>query len=78
MLVWAFGPAPFKMRWIYAGALYKDDDATLDDLREAVTTLEETKRITRRVLGGTHPITDGIGYDLRMARATLTAREPNK
>ena len=27
------------------GALYKDDGATLDDLREAVTTLEETERI---------------------------------
>ena len=66
------------MRWTYALTLYRADGATLDDLCVAVTTLEETKRITRRVLGGTHPITDGIGYDLRMARATLTAREPNK
>ena len=27
-------------RRIYAEALYKDSDATLDDIREAVTTLE--------------------------------------
>ena len=39
-----------RMRKIYAGALYKDG-ATLDDLREAVTTLEEIERIARRVLG---------------------------
>ena len=31
-----------RMRWIYAKALYLDPGATLDDLREAVTTLEET------------------------------------
>ena len=30
-----------KMRWNYAKALYKDPGATLDDLREAVTTLED-------------------------------------
>ena len=35
-----------KMRWNYADALYKDDDAaTLDDVREAVTTLEDLERI---------------------------------
>ena len=33
-----------KMRWIYAKALYKDPGATLDDLREAVTTLEDCNR----------------------------------
>ena len=36
------------MRWIYAMALYKDDGATLDDLREAVMTLENTERTARR------------------------------
>ena len=30
-----------KMQWVYAAALFNDTDATLDDLREAVTTLEE-------------------------------------
>ena len=52
-----------------------DANATLDDLREAVTTLEETEPIARRVLGGAHPVTRGIENDLREARAALGARE---
>ena len=63
------------MRWIYATALYLDDDATLNDLREAVTTLEETERTARRVFGGEHPNVAGIGISLREARAALRARE---
>ena len=54
---------------------YVDPDATLDDLREAVTTLEVAERIARRVLGGAHPSTMGIGAALREARAALRARE---
>ena len=57
------------MRWTYAEALYKDGDATLDDLRQSVTALENTEQTARRVLGGTHPITLGIGFSLREARA---------
>ena len=64
-----------RMRRIYALALYEDPAATLDDLREAVTTLEDTIRIARRVLGGVHPTTEGIEQDLRDARAALRARE---
>ena len=60
---------------IYAEALYSDDDATLDDLREAVTTLEETERIARRVLGGAHPTTVEIEEHLRNSRTALRARE---
>ena len=63
------------MRWIYAEALYKDPGATLNDLREAVTTLEDAKRIARRVLGSAHPTTAGIEKSLREARAALRARE---
>ena len=59
----------------YGQALYLDTDATLDDLREAVTTLEETKQIARRVLGGAHPLTRGIEGDMRNARAALRARD---
>ena len=64
-----------RMRWIYGDALYEADGATLDDLREAVTTLEDVERIARRVLGGTHPTTGKIGDNLRGARAILHKRE---
>ena len=63
------------MRWIYAEALYKDGSATLDDLREAVTMLEETAQTARRVFGGAHPITANIELHLQGARAALRARE---
>ena len=63
-----------RMRWYYALALYEDTRATLDDLREAVTTLEDTERIARRVLGGAHPRTVLIEDLLRCARAALGAR----
>ena len=52
-----------------------DAGATLDHIREAVTTLEDTDRIARRVLGGENPTTLRIGVSLRDARAALSARE---
>ena len=64
-----------KVRWIYAMALHSDADAAIDDIREAVTTLKDAERIARRVLGGAHPTTTGIEYELRDARAALRARE---
>ena len=64
-----------RPRSTYAEALYRDGDATLDDLSEAVTTLEDTERIARRVLGGGHPFVTGIERSLRNARAALHARE---
>ena len=63
------------MSWCYAKARCTDPDATLDDRREAVTTLEDTERIARRVLGGAHPHTKGIEESLRAARAVLRASE---
>ena len=63
------------MRSIHANVLFADPGATLDDLREAVETLEETKRTARRVMGGSHPITVHIEPFLRTARAALAARE---
>ena len=57
------------------GQVLCHDGATLDDLREAVTTLEETERTARRVFGGAHPLTTGIEGDLRNSRAVLRARE---
>ena len=67
--------ATLRTRWIYATALYENPSATLDDLRESVTTLEETALIARRVLGGAHPLTSAIEGDLREPRAALRARE---
>ena len=64
-----------KMRWVYAEVLYKADGATLDDLRESVTTLEDLERTTRRVMGGAHPITGGVEITLRNAQAALVACE---
>jgi hypothetical protein len=64
-----------KMRWCYAQSLCQDPAATLDDLREAVTTLEEIERIARRVLGGAHPLTTDFERDLQKARAAPRARE---
>ncbi|CAH0371642.1 unnamed protein product [Pelagomonas calceolata] len=63
-----------RLRWNYAKGLYKNSAATLDDLREAVNTLEDAGRTARQVLGGAHPLTEGIKGDLRWSsRAILTA-----
>ena len=58
-----------------AGRCYEDSDATLDDLREAVTTIEDVQRTTRRVFGGAHPLAAKIEDTLKKARAALHARE---
>ena len=63
------------LRMNYGRALYEDDGATLDELREAATTLEETERTARRIMGGAHPLVARIQYHLRKARAALRARE---
>ena len=62
-----------RMRELYACGLYADVDATLEDLREAVTTLEDTAQTARRVFGGTHPLTEDIERSLRLARAAKEA-----
>ena len=64
-----------KMRRYYAIALYRDAGASLNDLREAVTTLEDVVPIARRVLGGAHPVVSTLEESLRDARAALRARE---
>jgi len=64
-----------RPRLNYAEALYRDGDATLEDLNEAVTTLEEIEPTARRVLGGAHPLVGSIEEDLQNARAALRARE---
>jgi len=64
-----------RMRWNYARTLYENPGATIDDVREAVTTLEETERTARRVLGGAHPSATVIGNSLRESRVALLACE---
>ena len=60
---------------MYAQTLYKDECATLDDLREAVATLEDSERTARRVLGGAHPTVAAIERTLGEARAALRAAD---
>ena len=52
-----------------------DASATLDDLREALNTLEEIEPTARRVFGGAHPTTMQMVQDLQKVRAILRARE---
>ena len=49
-----------RVKLTYVTALGLDTGATLDDVREAVTTLVDLERTARRVLGGAHPVTGGI------------------
>ena len=56
-------------------ALYNDKAATLDDLREAVTTLEEIERTMQRIFGNAHPVVLDVEQHLKKSRAALCARE---
>ena len=58
----------FRMKGCYAEALFMDAAATRDDLREAVETYEDTRRIARRVLGSAHPLAAQIEQSLLDAR----------
>ena len=53
--------------------VYGDPDATFEDLREAADAIEDTARIARRVLGGSHPFVVDIERSLRGLRAELRA-----
>ena len=63
-----------KMRWTYARALFEDDDATLDDLRESVETLGSVAPLWTRVFGLSHPDTPNVQRALEDARKALAAR----
>ena len=64
-----------KLLWVHAQTLYKDDSATLADLRGLVNTLEDSARVACRVYGRTHPVVAGTQYHLGQSRAALAARE---
>ena len=55
--------------------IFQAAPATLDDLREAVTALEDTVRTARRVLGISHPLLRTMEGKLQIARAVLRRRE---
>ena len=64
----------------YAETLYNNVNAgasrrPLDDLREAVTTLEEIEPIGRRVFGGAHPFVIDIDHALEQSRAVAAVHE---
>ena len=63
------------MRTTYARALFGDAAATLDDVRESVTTLGDVERIARRVFGREHPLTKEVEREMQHARAVLHFRE---
>ena len=62
-----------RMNKISAQVLSADSVATLDDVREAVTTLEDTTRIARRICGSSHPFAISMEYCLQEARVALRA-----
>lgn len=64
-----------RMRTIYAEALYEDTGAALEELREAVNTIEDTVRIARHVFGSAHPTVKGFEEDLKRSQEALHARE---
>ena len=62
-----------KLRLNYAEALHDDPSATLDDVREAWTTIEDVGRIARRVLGGAHPVTEWAEKLVRITRENASS-----
>ena len=68
-------PVPPVNSWTCARVLCQDEGATLADIREAVTMLEDAARTCRRVLGGAHPTTEGVEDSLREAQTALHSSE---
>ena len=66
--------ATLRMRSNYAEAFCRDNGATLGELRGTVTSLEETRRVARRVLGGAHPVAGEIEENLLLAREAARVR----
>ena len=63
-----------RLRWFYCQAIYKDADATLGEVREAVTMLEDVAITSRRVFGAEHPTARGCQYALDEARLLASIR----
>ena len=63
-----------RMRWLYANCLCDYKNATLDDLVEAVETLEAVAKLWKRVMGERHPETPAVLEALKVAREKLRLR----
>ena len=63
-----------RMRWLYANCLCDYKNATLDDLVEAVETLEAVAKLWKRVKGERHPETPAVLEALKVAREKLRLR----
>jgi hypothetical protein len=66
------------IRWRLAIALYQDPDASLDDIVEAATTLEDVSRRWIRVFGPADPDSNHIQFHLQNARKLLAWTRANK
>ena len=66
---------PLLMRCIYASALYRAENATFDDVREAVAMLDELARTTRRKFGVAHPIAVTVAQELQNVQGKLRKQE---
>ena len=62
-----------RLRVNYARALCVDavTGTSLDDLREAVTTIEDSERTARRVFSGANPFVEQVEHFLRESRGLL-------
>ena len=66
------GPACQKQHWEEGG---HDKLCTLDDVREAVATLDELARTTRRKFGVAHPLAVTVAEDLQNVQGKLRKQE---
>ena len=60
-----------KLRGLYAFALRADSRASLDDVAEATTILDELSQAMLRIYGPSHPTTKSIQEDFENARSQL-------
>ena len=63
-----------RLRWLYANCLWDYKNATLDDVAEAVETLESVAKVWKRFMGERHPETAKVLSSLKHAREKLRLR----
>ena len=64
-----------QIRTLHARALCEDENASLDNLRQAVELLEDIDSLSSRVFGAHHPDTVANKGNLRYAREKLARAE---